>query len=385
MFGHLRDPGLPVLETLGPADLDRIAGAAGVRLLRLRHRSGERPIMHVAWGAAQVAGQGAIWIYPGDKTQRLARRIPGARLDAASGALFQAFPQDHRMPLLAAFLANAMPMAQGLIGGAAARPPELVRYRPVISATFRWIRHDGQVFYVKQTPGEDVTALAQATSHLGQVSKDLPIRFAPVAGFDPGLGLIACRAAQGQSLDTLLPGAGPRSTARAMAQVTCALRLLGSLPIVPLRILDRAALIRSADHAAQAIALFDPDSGQGAAEAVARLEARAVPMRLRPIHADLKLEHVFLSGPVTTLIDTESLFLGDPAHDLAQLEARLCMARAMGRITDDQAKVSCREIRSHAGPDHDWFLTCARLQCARFFAQRFDPAAMAMMREVLAP
>ena len=104
MFGHLRDPGLPVLETLGPADLDRIAGAAGVRLLRLRHRSGERPIMHVAWGAAQVAGQGAIWIYPGDKTQRLARRIPGARLDAASGALFQAFPQDHRMPLLAAFL-----------------------------------------------------------------------------------------------------------------------------------------------------------------------------------------------------------------------------------------------------------------------------------------
>lgn len=378
MFAHLRDPDLPALETLDQAALDRICGARRARLLRARYQPGARAILHVALGDHPGADEGSVWFYAGTKAQSLVRRLPDARLDAASGGLFQSFPHDHRMPHLAVFVAGAMGLAPRLIGGAAAGPPRLMRYRPGLSATFRWQRADGRVFFVKQTPGEDVVAQAAAVTALGDAARGLAVGFAPVMGVIPDLGLIAYARAEGQGLDQMLPDAP-----QAMGQVTQALRALWCLPVAPVRVLDRDALLTRADQARQMIALLDPETGQTAAGVVACLAARPVTVRRHPIHADMKLEHAFLSGPHTTLIDTESLSLGDPDYDLAKLEARVGMALLAGQITPATARTATARVRHDAGPDYPWFLTCARLQCAKFFAQRFDPATIPLMRQIL--
>ena len=98
----------------------------------------------------------------------------------------------------------------------------------------------------------------------------------------------------------------------------------------------------------------------------------------------MKLEHAFLSGPKTTLIDIESLSLGDPDYDLAKLAARLMMAELDGTMTRTAVLAASRVLLAAAGPHYPWFKTCARLHCAKFYAQRFDPALVPAMRRMLA-
>ena len=212
MFAHLCDPELPALTTLRQADLDRITGRIGTRLLRARYQPGARAILHVALGPAPELHEGSIWFYAGTKAQGLARRLPDARLDAKTGALFQAFPQDHRMPQLAHFLDQAMQLAPDLLGGPAAGPPRLIRYRPGLSATFRWTATDGRVVYVKQTPTEDVAAHAATVAELDRELRRAHFGFTPVTGMIPDLGLIAYAAAEGTALDHDLAGSAPRGS-----------------------------------------------------------------------------------------------------------------------------------------------------------------------------
>jgi hypothetical protein len=384
MFGQVADPAFPALSSLSDADLARITGAPEPRLLRARYQPGARAILHIALGSDRAASEGAIWFYAGGKGRRLGKRLPDARFDAATGALFEAFPNDHRMPLLAEFVAGAMTFAPDLIGGPARHPPELMRYRPGLSATFRWTRQDGKVFFVKQTPSDDVAIQAQAMRQLCDAARHLPFSVCAVAGVIPGLGLIAYEGAEGQPLDELLCGSDRHTAKMAMARTVAALRGLWSVPLTPSRCLDRSAHLNRAEHACQMIGVLDPSSGQQAALLLADLKVRQVPVRLRPIHADMKLDHAFLSGSTTTLIDTESLSLGDPDYDLAKLEARLRMAVITGRISPEAGEAARAEIRQFAGPHYDWFLICAKLQCAKFFAQRLDPVSIPLMQQVMA-
>jgi Phosphotransferase enzyme family len=377
MFDHLCDPDLPTLATLSRTDLSRITGHVGTRLLRLRYRPGTRAILHVALGPQADAPEGVIWFYAGTKAQALARKHPDARFDPASGGVFQAFPQDHSLPLLVPFLAQARDLAPRLIGGPPLRAPELMRYRPGLSATFRWTRADGQVFFVKLAAEANVSAQALAIANLADAARGRGVSFSPVAGLVPELGVIAYASAPGVELEANL-------TDKTLAQVLAALRALWSLDVVPGRVLDRKALLAQASQAQRMIALFDPEAGLRAADLVSRLHAWPVPVRMRPIHADMKLEHVFLCGRQTTLIDLDSLALGDPDYDLAALDARVTVARLTGLVPDPQAEAARQQIRKLAGPGYLWFLTCARLKCARFFAQRLDPAAIPNLRHTLA-
>lgn len=385
MFALLNDPNLPALKTLGQADLERITGTRSARLLRARYQRGARAILHVRLGDSPDAGEGAIWFYAGSKAQGLVNRLPEARLDTKSGALFEAFPYDHRLPQLAHFVAEAMDIAPQLIGGKAGGLPALMRYRPGLSATFRWSREDGRVFYVKLTPKDDVAAQAVAVSHLVTASQGLSIGFTPVEGVIKDLGLIAYAAAKGQTLESRLIESGWVNAKSDVAQVARALGTLATLPVTPSRILDRATLLSRADQASRMIALLDTEAGEAAFALVAGLKANVVPVRLRTIHGDMKLEHAFLAGPQTTFIDTESLSLGDPDYDLAKLEARTVMASLIGQISEAEASLAMEAVRPLVGPSYAWFLNCARLQCAKYFAQRFDPAAIPVMRKLLQP
>jgi hypothetical protein len=377
MFDMPHDPDLPALAAISRTDLARITGHAGTRLLRLRYQPGARAILHVALGDEANACEGAIWFFAGGKAAKVARNHPDARFDPTSGALFQAFPQDHRLPHLAQFVSHAEELAPRLIGSPASGAPDLMRYRPGLSATFRWTRADGQVFFVKQTAETDVTAQALAVANLADAAWGRAVSFAPVVGLVPELGLIAYTSAPGVPLEAEV-------TDTTMAQVLVALRALWSLPVVPGRVLDRKALLDRAARAQRMVALFDPEAGQRAKDLVATLEGWDVPVHLRPIHADMKLEHAFLSGLQTTLIDMESLSLGDPEYDLAALDARLTLAQLTGQIASPDAEAARQQIRNLAGPGYFWFLACARLQCAKFFAQRLDPATIPILRQILA-
>jgi hypothetical protein len=376
MLDHLCDRDFPALEALQLADVSRITGRPGTRLLRLRYRPGVRAVLHVALGQTTDAREGAIWFYAGGKTQKLARQHPDAMLDPRTGALFQVFPNDHRLPHLARFLDRAGELAPHLIGGPALRAPEVTRYRPGLSATFRWTRDDGRVFFVKHAADTDVLAQALVIANLADAARGSAVGFTDVSGFAPELGLIAYSAAPGLPFGTQL-------TSDAVAQVLVALRSLWSLSVVPERVLDRTVHLRRAALAQRMIALADPQAGQRAADLVARLEAWTVRVHLRPIHADMKLEHAILSGRRTTLIDMDSLSLGDPNDDLAMLDARVTLAQMTGQATRAEAESARRQTVAAAGPDFLWFLACARLQCAKHFAQRLDPAAIPLMRQIL--
>ncbi len=381
MFTQLRDPALPALQHLTAADLDRITGAPGTRLLRARYQPGARAVLHVALGNG---AEGSVWFFAGTKAKSLSQQLQHARLDAASGALFQGFPQDHRIPQLARFMADGATLAPRLIGGPMAEPPHLMRYRPGLSATFRMKRDDGSVFYVKLTPGDDVLAQARMLADLSEVSAGSTLGVAAVRGVIPELSLIAYTAAPGRPLDSILQGAAPSMAAGCMQQVIQGLQTLWSLPLCPVRTLDRTALLARAEQAQQMIALSDPEAGQIADTLVAGLRANVVPVRSLPVHADMKLEHAFLSGPKTTLIDIESLSLGDPDYDLAKLVARLMMAELDGTMTRTAVLTASRVLLAVAGPHYPWFENCARLHCAKFYAQRFDPALVPAMRRMLA-
>jgi hypothetical protein len=383
MFSGLLDPSLPGLAALGPQDLCRITGNREVRLLRLRYQPGARAVLHVAVGSEAAAREGSIWFFAGDKARKLAGRTYGAVFDGPTQALFQAFPQDHRIPALATFIEGAMAFAPGLIGGPAESMPVLMRYRPGLSATFRWTRADGVVFFVKQTPDGDVRALAEAAGQLTVALEGSDVRVPRVAGMLPDLCIIAYEAAQGTALDTVLPGAGAEAAAVAVVQVVAALRVLWGLSFVPARLMDRSELLHRAAQASTMIGLADPEAGRHAASLLNRLERQQIAVRLRPIHADMKLEHAFLFGSTTTLIDTESLSLGDPDYDLAKLEARLIMAQVTSDVAPAQIDAAVAEIRHHAGPNYKWFLACAHLQCAKFFAQRLGSQAGPLMRQVM--
>lgn len=376
MLDDKLDQDLPTFAALRQLDLSRITGHEGTRLLRLRHQPEARTILHVALGSGADAPEGSIWFYAGRKSETLAAKLPDARFDATTGALFQAFPHDHRLPALTSFVQAANDLAVRLIGGPARAAPVLVRYRPGLSATFRWVRADGEVFFVKHTTETEVTVQAQTLRNLAGEVRGRGLCFSAVEGVMPELGLIAYAAVPGFPLSEA-------PCERNVTQVLGALKALWSSPVVPEKLLDRTALIARAVRAQRMIALFDQEAGRMAADIVTELEVWRVPVRMRPIHGDMKLEHAILSGGQTCLIDMDSLALGDPNYDLASLDARIMLARLMGQISRPEAESATDFVREMAGPNYPWFLICARLKCATFLAARLDSERIGILRRML--
>lgn len=106
------DAALPILNDLSSEALSKMTGVPNTGLLRLRYRQGKRAILHVT----SPAGEGALWAFAGDKGRRIARRNRGSRLDDQTGTVFDPFPNDHRLPEIAALLRSWQAVAPALIG-----------------------------------------------------------------------------------------------------------------------------------------------------------------------------------------------------------------------------------------------------------------------------
>lgn len=367
----IEDAALPGMAELNEERLRAITGADKVAVLRLRYRAGKRAILHVETQSGATGGEGAVWFYEGDKARRLARRNKASsRFDVATGALFEAFPQDHRMPQIRDFLERHARIVTDMTGQSPAGPPVLLRYRPGLSCTLRCGLADGAVVYIKLVADDDPRRLLEQNRSLRQALNGTTVDIVPALSVDPSVGAITYAAARGEALDILLPR---QRDLAALDQTIAALRCLGQSAVSPARIMGPDALRLRAEESAAFVAVTAPGLSSTAESVLARLSVSPPDLRLCPVHGDMKLEHVFLDGARTCLIDTESLSLGLPDYDLAQLDGRLCQAELDGLLPSAFVREASARIRAVAGLAFDWCRDVVALRLAKFHAQRPAP------------
>jgi aminoglycoside phosphotransferase (APT) family kinase protein len=209
-------------------------------------------------------------------------------------------------------------------------------------------------------------------------------RVSEVTGFVPQIGAIAYRAAAGRPFDVVLPALTDTALVRSTQLMLGGLAALWKCDLPGQDRMDSADYLRRAERSAKIIATADQDSGQSALAILQQAAVASPALRHRPIHGDMKLDHAFLDGEAVTLIDTESVKLGDPDYDLALLDARLVLHQLQGSLTPTQCATIQSVIRQSAGPHYEWFHQLARLHAAKFLAQRESPLRAEHMRQMLA-
>lgn len=377
------DPALPGLHQLSETDLTRITGTPLTEILRLRHHPGLRAALHVAWGAGKGRQEGVIWFLRPAKLSHLVETRPHLRFDKATATAFETFPMDHRLPELAAFFRNSAALAPRLVGGSAASRPQLVRYRPGLSATFRWLSDAGLSHFVKVERKADTQNHADLQNDIKCQTEGSLLALPAVTGCLAERGVIAYAAAQGESLEEVLARGDEAETIRAVTLMQEALQVLWSCAAPTLRAMTLDDYLRPARRAADLIAEADAQAGSAARAIIAAAEVTPPPLRQVPIHADLKPDHVFLEPSRVTLIDTESMKRGDPDFDLALLDARLDLGPRTGAFPARAVQAARAAMRPAAGPNFEWFHRLARIHAAKFLAQHRGSCAATDLREVL--
>ena len=373
----IHDPHIPGLADLCPETLRRITGADDVALLRLRYRAGKRAILHLSTDL----GEGAVWFSQGDKASSLAKRNKTtSSFDPASKALFEAFPNDHRLPQIRTFVEGFETIGPALIGGTPKGPPVLLRYRPGLSCTFRCEVSEGAPVFVKLTDDDRQMRTAELNRQMACHLADGPAGIAPVIGTAPKFRAVAYAAAPGRSLEACLVETGNFG---AVAQAIDALGQFWAMPLTPERHLSVDALVARAADAVLLISATVPEAAAPVEDRLARIRRQRPRLALRPIHADIKLEHLFIDARRTTLIDTESVSLGPSDYDLAQLFGRLLQAELDGTIPRPIVERATATVVSAAGSTFEWCLSIVALRLAKFHAQRPAPDAACKIRAIL--
>lgn len=142
-------------------------------------------------------------------------------------------------------------------------------------------------------------------------------------------------------------------------------------------------LLARARESVDFVAITAPSCLSDVASILRDLEKRRPDAPLRPIHADMKLEHVVLDADQTTLIDTESVSLGLPDYDLAQLFGRIWQAEQEGRFPTPLAEAAAARVRDAAGTSFHWCLSIVAVRLAKFCAQRPGPDTDSAIRAIL--
>jgi hypothetical protein len=202
---------------------------------------------------------------------------------------------------------------------------------------------------------------------MSSLLKQTPVSVTPVMGTDLDISAISYAAACGKPLDAELAMA---SSPDPVLQGIDALRRFWRLDLTPDRHVTRETLMARAVESAALVGVTVPEAHAGVSRILNKLESAAPTLGCRPIHGDMKLEHMFLDGGRTTLIDTDTVSLGPPDYDLAQLYGRLWQAELDGRLPCDLVSRAAEEVRRSAGEAFGWCLDVVALRLAKFHAQR---------------
>ena len=375
------DAHLPGLADLTQDRLRAITGADDVDVLRLRYRAGKRAILHIAAQTGTERNEGTLWFFKGDKGKRLARRNKKtARFDANAQALFEPFPNDHRMPQIRTFLDRFEMVVPRLTGYRADGAPQLLRYRPGLSCTFRCPLQGKPAAFVKLINDDDPVRLCASNRTMQSALACSDVSVAKALGLDCQISAIAYDTAPGLPLDEILALASDLS---AFTLAMTALRSFWQAPILPERQMGPNTLLQRAGESADFVAVTAPDCAGAVADVVSELKVAPPKSDLQPIHGDMKLEHLFLDGKKVTLIDTESVSMGLPDYDLAQLYGRLWQAEFEGQLSREKVAVACAMVRAEAGPDFDWCLGVVTVRLAKYYAQRPAPGMSQAINSIL--
>ncbi len=383
--------------TGGLWSLDRL------RLVRFRHRPRERVILQVDTRLRGPRGPvclpASIWLHAGGKTAKVAARLPPvdrspllpptALIEPRSGALIQFFPHDYRVPQIARFVTDHQRYAPRLFAESSvdACPPKLVRYRPGLGATFYWRRKSGKAIYVKIFAEADDCGLADQLFHLGAVSQPSFFKVPRLIGRADEIAAISVEAARGRSFDDILAAAGISKIRHASLVVVDAIGEFHAQAAGPKKIKDHRELVRRAKRAAALVGAVSSVLGQRAATLSDWVECSARPIRLRPAHMDIKIEHLVVAGQRCTILDLDSMALSDPGYDFVMLERRITDAAACEHCSKDQAGAALAAIDGvlkNMTPERlKWLGAICTLQIARHHAQSGHPARLSRIAKTL--
>ncbi len=376
----INDPKLPGLADLSKERLCKVTRSNSVALMRLRYRAGKRAILHVATGEGAEQREGVLWFFGGDKARRLARRNKSAYFDPNTQSLYECFPNDHRMPQIRQFLTTYSNNAPAVMGAEPDGDPVLLRYRPGLSCTFRCAFKRRSPTYVKLLNDDSPERVAAANLRMCKLLKDGPVSVVPMIGLDQAHAAVIYAAAPGLPLDQML-----QTTANldAMHQAIDALRLFWRLPLVAERRLTPQVLRYRAVQSAAFVAVTAPACNAVVSRFVDRIQAHEPRLKLAQIHGDIKLEHLFVNDDKTIMIDTESVSIGPPDYDLAQLYGRLWQAEMEGQLPLNLVTSAAVVVSQAAGPGFQWCLDVVALRLAKFYAQRPTPEMASRIHGIL--
>ncbi len=395
------DPGLPGLERMmrpeGMADLSRALetstqgewSVTDSRLVRYRHRPGKRAVLQVEVCLSGPMGDltlpASIWLHAGGKSAKILQRSklppqshhrPPARiLEPRTSALLQFFPYDHRVPQIARFVGGHKRMAPQLLSKYA-KPngaPELARFRPGLGATFRWKRKECSDVYVKVFDGDVATPIVDESTPFSSLPTARQFALPRLVGRCPAISAVAFEAAAGVSFDKILIGSTKCEVRRASRKAVRALSQFHRQVPQPTKHKDHHEMVRRAKRAADIVSSASHEQGSRAAEISRWVERTARSTDVAPAHMDMKTEHLVVSDRSVTILDLDSMAMGDQAYDIVMLEARIADLASTGRCSRQQAEAAISEISQSMDTEAPerlrWLRAVCALQIARHHAQ----------------
>lgn len=250
------------------------------------------------------------------------------------------FPDDPGLPLLAGGLREAA----ARLGAPGLGEPELLAWVPRQRATLR----AGEVV-IKLFGDPADAAAADHAMRLAEPWLDSPT---PLA-LDADAGLTLQTALPGRPLDR----ADALAVARDAGRMTR--RLLGA-PVTGVPVNGPPELLALCRAAGARVAVALPEAGEAVAAVLAAL-TRTMPRGLAagPSHGDFTIGQMLDDGGRLRVVDTDTLCVAPPAHDLAAFAANL----VSGRDGDEEdALAALREVVAGHGvrpAGLDWYLAAA--------------------------
>ncbi|HEV2068653.1 MAG TPA: phosphotransferase [Acidimicrobiales bacterium] len=355
----------------GLSALTEIECPTSGRILRLRRAWPRRPghlLLEYRDGDSSVAGQ---WFADSGRLRAVAEQTASVSPDGVSrhaeaGVLLQRRGADRRLPALAGVVAD----------GAAT----LVVHRPERRAVVRRTR-SGVITYVKMIrPGRALPGSVELTG----------VRVPVVLAAGPHRGMVEHAELAGRALHDLLRDAGVERgrtdiVSRAFGAAGRTVRALHtSTPPagIPMHHADGEVAV-TARWVDQALAhgvfdTMDRVRAAGALEALGTdLAGRASPPSLTLVHRDLHDKQILVvDGDDAGLLDLDTLAVGDPALDVANLLVHLELRMLQGQCRSDVAGVAGDAFLDGYRPDRDLrgrieaYAAATRLRLACVYAFR---------------
>jgi Phosphotransferase enzyme family len=374
------------------------------RIVRARHRPGLRAIVQgelaLERNNSAFNYPVSLWFFAGSKAGKKAQaeRASGVNggpvFEPKSGLLMYVFPDDPHVPAVGRFLSDPSRYLPTLAPHVAevSEPPQLARYRPGVGTTLRWKTRGQDAVYVKIQTETSVAGTAATLAEIDQAARGAAFAVPQLSGIDLSLNAIALHEVAGTAYGSILADESSAAIEQSTDRILEALTAFHGINVRPRKRKERNDLVERSAETAGLITSLQPAAAPAASDLAHWLKATPVHLFERPIHADMKVEHLVMAVEQVVLLDLDSFALGDPLYDLAMLDMRIAMHGEAGHCGTDAALMACRQVQMAAARDgspgtlyrYGWLKACTALQLARHHAQNLSAESPRLIHAALA-